>query len=194
MAVEEATGSVAIEKSSAEADVADDMTRRERFERDGFLHIKGFASSEECPRLQKRMAELIDAWDPDATLAPVFTTDSSQQKNQGSSDYFLDSTDRIHFFLEKGAAREDGQGLNPSVPKSRALNKVGHGLHVVDETFGEYSHSRISWQNSAGLILSCLSPCISSSSRLLVVKLHLTRTHHFCTQLPGRLVSGSGWH
>jgi len=87
------------------------------------------------------MHDLIGQWDPDQTLAPVFTTDEKQQlKNQGSSDYFLDSADRIHFFLEKGAAGEDGK-LKPEVTKARSLNKVGHGLHVADDAFREYSNS-----------------------------------------------------
>lgn len=114
--------------------------RRGVFDRDGFLHIKGFASPEECAALQQRMQELIGQWDPEQTLAPVFTTDDSQSKAQGKSDYFLDSADRIHFFLEKDAAGEDGR-LRPRLAKERSLNKVGHGLHVADEIFKDYSTS-----------------------------------------------------
>jgi len=114
---------------------------KDDFERDGFLLVKGFASRDECKGLQGRMHELIGKWDPDQTLAPVFVTDEKQQlQNQGRSDYFLDSADRIHFFLEKGAAGEDGK-LKPSVTKERSLNKVGHGLHVADDAFRSYSHS-----------------------------------------------------
>jgi len=115
---------------------------RDQFDRNGFLHIKAFASTEECAGLRKQMQDLIGQWDPDKTLAPVFRTDQKQQeRSQGSSNYFLDSADRIHFFLEKGAAGEDGK-LKPEVTKARALNKVGHGLHVVDHVFRDYSHSK----------------------------------------------------
>eukprot|EP00747_Dinoflagellata_sp_TGD_P166882 gnl/TRDRNA2_/TRDRNA2_190381_c0_seq1.p1 gnl/TRDRNA2_/TRDRNA2_190381_c0~~gnl/TRDRNA2_/TRDRNA2_190381_c0_seq1.p1 ORF type:complete len:358 (+),score=77.67 gnl/TRDRNA2_/TRDRNA2_190381_c0_seq1:53-1075(+) len=120
---------------------AESSGRRADFERDGFLHIKGFASLEECEGLKSRMQELISAWDPVAEKVPVFVTDEKEQeKAQGSSDYFLDSADRIHFFLEKDATDEDG---NPKadVGKARALNKVGHGLHVADEVFKAYSYS-----------------------------------------------------
>lgn len=114
---------------------------RQQFERDGYLHLKGFASADECSRMKQRMQELIEAWDPYETRVPVFVTDQTEQaKAQGSSDYFLDSADRIHFFLEKEAADEDGL-LKKSVPKARSLNKVGHGLHVRDEVFREYSTS-----------------------------------------------------
>lgn len=116
------------------------MGRRETFERDGFLHIKGFASAEECAGMQKRMRELIEMWDPDATLVSKFTTDDTQLEHQGRSDYFLDSADRVHFFLEKDTLADDGR-LRPNLPKARCLNKVGHGLHVADEVFREYAHS-----------------------------------------------------
>ncbi|CAE7681290.1 Phyhd1 [Symbiodinium microadriaticum] len=59
---------------------------------------------------------------------------------QGASDYFLDSADRIHFFIEKDAEDEDGK-IKKSVSKARSLNKVGHGLHVADPVFREYSQS-----------------------------------------------------
>ncbi|CAE8612633.1 unnamed protein product [Polarella glacialis] len=114
--------------------------RRREFERDGFLLLKGFASPEECAGLQRRMQELIAAWNPATEQQTVFVTDQKQQiKEQGSSDYFLDSADRIHFFLEKGAT-EDSK-LKSDVAKNRSLNKVGHGLHVADRAFKEYSHS-----------------------------------------------------
>jgi len=91
--------------------------------------------------LKRRMESLIEAWDPTAMALPVFVTDEKdQEKAQGSSDYFLDSADRVHFFLEKGTQGEDGK-LKPEVDKFRSLNKVGHGLHVADESFKKYSHS-----------------------------------------------------
>lgn len=115
--------------------------RRKKFEGDGYLLVKGFASREECAGLKSAMQELIRSWDPDKTLAPVFCTDETNQlKNQAKSDYFLDSADRVHFFLEKGAAGEDGR-LKAGIAKARSLNKVGHGLHVVDPAFRSYSHS-----------------------------------------------------
>jgi ectoine hydroxylase-related dioxygenase (phytanoyl-CoA dioxygenase family) len=86
----------------------------------------------------------------------TFRTDGKQVKAQGSSEYFMDSSDRIHFFNEAGALNEnDGNAdenaekaekpkrLQPQyykngAAKAMALNKVGHGLHVEDEIFREY--------------------------------------------------------
>merc|ERR1719174_992273 len=87
------------------------------------------------------MKELIESWDPAEKALPVFVTSQEEQEDaQGSSDYFLDSADRVHFFLEKGTQGEDGK-LKPDLDKHRVLNKVGHGLHVADEVFRKYSHS-----------------------------------------------------
>lgn len=116
------------------------LTLKERFERDGFLHIKGFKSPEYCERLVQRMHKIVDTWNPEETLAPVFATDTdTQMKAQGNSDYFLDSSDAVHFFLEKDAADQDGK-LKPGIEKVRSLNKVGHALHELDPEFREYSH------------------------------------------------------
>jgi len=114
--------------------------RRAPFDRDGFVKISAFATPKECEAMRQRMQELIAAWDPVTTKCTFCTDEKEQEKEQGSSDYFLDSADRIHFFLEKGVAGEDGQ-LKPGIDKARSLNKVGHGLHVLDEVFRSYTHS-----------------------------------------------------
>jgi len=88
--------------------------------------------------MKLRMRELIDKWDPDTMELSVFDTDSKSQQ-KAWNDYFLDSADRIHFFLEKDAKGETG--LREGLSKHRALNKVGHGLHVQDAVFKRYSCS-----------------------------------------------------
>lgn len=91
--------------------------------------------------MKRRMEEIIDAWNPREMALPVFDTSEDDDRTQAQScDYFLDSADRVHFFLEKGTQGEDGK-LKPEVDKTRALNKVGHGLHLCDKVFEEYSQS-----------------------------------------------------
>ena len=77
------------------------------------------------------MGKLADEWTPGEKVT-VFKTGEGQEEAQGSSDYFLDSADRIHFFTEEGVVDEEG-ALLPGIKKIDALNKVGHGLHVTDE-------------------------------------------------------------
>lgn len=131
--------------SKLERDVRDvgGSERKANFDRDGFLHIPQFCSGEECEKMLNHMAELIDSWDPEKTTAPVFMAykkkgEMANAAEDGTGDYFLDSSNRVHFFLEEGAADKSGK---LKVPKERALNKVGHALHVLDEVFREYSFS-----------------------------------------------------
>merc|ERR1719240_1483333 len=96
--------------------------QRAFFDENGFLLVKGFASRQECKGMIDRMQDMIDRWDEKTEKVPIFVTDEDQEKVQGSSDYFLDSSDRIHFFLEKGVTDADGHLLS-TVAKNRALNK-----------------------------------------------------------------------
>jgi len=117
---------------------------RASFERHGFAKLEAFASAAECAGMLARMGDLTDAWDPELENPVAFRTDGEQEGAQGASDYFSLSADRVHFFAEVDAV-DDGAGasggLRPGLAKGEALNKVGHGLHVADEVFKEYSGS-----------------------------------------------------
>ena len=65
-----------------------------------------------------------------------------QSEVQGKSDYFLSSSNDIHFFLESSAVDESTNGIKEGCDKLLLLNKVEHGLHLVDPVFKEYSFSR----------------------------------------------------
>lgn len=116
---------------------------KREFDRQGFLHIRSFARPSECESMKSRMSELVrERWKPgEEGSVEAFRTDDKQEEEQGSSDYFLDSADRIHFFAEVDAVDESGF-LKEDVDKERALNKVGHGLHVADDVFRTYSKSQ----------------------------------------------------
>ncbi|CAK9031057.1 Phytanoyl-CoA dioxygenase domain-containing protein 1 [Durusdinium trenchii] len=99
-------------------------SRCQDFEEQGFLLLKGFVSKDECEKMKTRMKDLVEAWDPQSEAPAPFTTDSQQQvQMQGKSDYFLDSADRIHFFIEKTAADKDGK-LKDTQKKFQSLNKA----------------------------------------------------------------------
>ena len=53
--------------------------------------------------------------------------------------YFLDSCSNISYFLEAGALKPDGRAL--AVPKTRALNKIGHALHELEPAFSSFAAS-----------------------------------------------------
>ncbi len=77
----------------------------EAYQRDGFLVLEGFVPAETCDRLRGRMAELLADFDP-AGLSSVFET---RERRHGQDSYFLESGDKVRFFLEPGALDEAGE-------------------------------------------------------------------------------------
>ena len=113
--------------------------QRAAFDRDGFLVVENFATAAECDAMRAQMAKLVAEWD--GLSRTVFRTDGEQEAAQGSSDYFLDSADRCHFFLEPDAVDPDTGGIRAGLPRLEAMNKAGHGLHSADPVFREYAQS-----------------------------------------------------
>ncbi len=115
--------------------------RRAEFDTHGFLHLRGFAPTNECEAMLGRMYDLVEGWDPVGELVGFNTRAKEQLEEQGSSDYFLDSADRIHFFAELGAIDDATGGLVDGLSKHRSLNKVGHALHLHDDVFRAYAQA-----------------------------------------------------
>jgi phytanoyl-CoA hydroxylase len=70
-----------------------------------------------------------------AAVRSVFsTTDDAHQ----SDDYFVESGDKIRFFLEDDAFDEKGR-LRQS--KEHSLNKMGHAMHDLDPVFDRFSRT-----------------------------------------------------
>jgi len=65
------------------------------YKHDGFLVIENFAGREECERLKRRAEELVRDFDP-RDGASIFST---REQTRVSDDYYLDSGDKIRFFL-----------------------------------------------------------------------------------------------
>jgi phytanoyl-CoA hydroxylase len=108
--------------------------RRDAFLRDGFLVLPGFVSVEDCDALKRRVEAMTAAFDPEAHRS-IFST---HEQTRTSDAYFLESGDKVRFFLEEGALGPDGR---LRVPKERALNKIGHAMHDLDPAFDRFSRT-----------------------------------------------------
>ncbi|MDH3439449.1 MAG: phytanoyl-CoA dioxygenase family protein [Gammaproteobacteria bacterium] len=100
----------------------------------GVVILENFVDVAACRRLQARANELIDRFDP-AEVRSVFST---TEQTQLDDRYFIESGDKIRFFLEADAFDEQGE-LRQS--KENSLNKMGHAMHDLDPVFEEFSHS-----------------------------------------------------
>lgn len=113
------------------------------FHKHGFILVPSFASCDEVSQMKAEMQRLVDEeWDCQNN-AKVFRTDEKQIEEQGRSDYFLESANKVHFFAESRAMDDNGK-LKEEFLSNRidALNKVGHGLHIVPESsFHKYTMS-----------------------------------------------------
>jgi len=106
----------------------------ERYQREGFLVLEEFVESSTCDVLRGRASGLVREFDPRGTIS-IFSTAA---QNQLRDDYFLESGDKIRFFFEEDAFREDGS-LKQS--KECSINKIGHALHELDPVFSKFSRT-----------------------------------------------------
>jgi phytanoyl-CoA hydroxylase len=90
-------------------------------------------SASGCDELIERATELLAKFDP-STIS-VFST---KNKMTTTDQYFLQSGDKVRFFLEEEAVDADGR-LNR--PKELAVNKIGHAEHDLDPVFDHFSRT-----------------------------------------------------
>ncbi|KAI6046176.1 phytanoyl-CoA dioxygenase [Pisolithus marmoratus] len=101
----------------------------DQFYRDGYIKIPAFLSKDEIDSLLARSKQLLEQFDLENHPLTKFTTSDN---NHVGDEYFLESGDKIRYFLEEDAVGGDGRLTRD---KTRAVNKIGHGLHLVDPVF-----------------------------------------------------------
>ena len=104
------------------------------FREAGVLVLRDFADIARCDELRQRALELVDAFNP-STVRSVFSTTGQQQLDD---DYFIESGDKIRFFLEDDEFDEHGE-LRQA--KEHCLNKMGHAMHDLDPVFDRFSRT-----------------------------------------------------
>ena len=100
----------------------------------GVLILEDFISIEACEALRTRALELVDAFEPSAVQSIFSTTGQDQLDDR----YFIESGDKIRFFLESDAFDDAG---NLRGTKENCLNKMGHAMHDLDPVFDRFSRS-----------------------------------------------------
>lgn len=102
------------------------------YNKNGYLLIKDLFSHQRINELKKEMDSLIEKQNPNELR------DTFKAGMNFVSRYFLDSGDKIRFFLEADAYNEKGE---LKYPLKECINKVGHGMHDMNDKFREFSYS-----------------------------------------------------
>ncbi len=126
------TGEIPTFAAPARGCLSDEMLAQYR--ESGVLVLHDFVSVDACKALRKRAAELVSEFDPSEVRSVFSTTEQTQLDD----DYFIESGDKIRFFLEDDAFDDNGD-LRQS--KENSLNKMGHAMHDLDPVFDKFSRT-----------------------------------------------------
>lgn len=98
---------------------------------DGFVVIDNFLTPEEIDLLKREALKLTEKIAINDENRVIFSTTNSETE-QNKNKYFLESSDKISYFYEEKAIGEKGELL---VEPHLSLNKIGHALHELNDTF-----------------------------------------------------------
>ena len=97
----------------------------------GYLVLEDAIEEAEIEKLKTAALQIVDDFDIDNHRAVFSTSD----RDSGRDDYFFDSAENVHCFLEEGALDHDGVLLKPA---RLAINKIGHAMHDLNPAFRSF--------------------------------------------------------
>ena len=104
------------------------MSIRTDYEQNGFAVLERVFPLDALASIRQAALEIVDDFDVDQHKS-VFST---KDRDKGRDQYFTDSAEAIHCFLEEDAIDEQGKLTRP---KSLSINKIGHALHDLNPAF-----------------------------------------------------------
>lgn len=102
-----------------------------QFQEEGYLVLPDAFSPRETTSVREAALDIVADFDPEKHRTVFETTD----RDAGRDDYFFDSAEAVHCFLEAGALNEGGELVRP---KELAINKIGHAMHDLVPAFTEF--------------------------------------------------------
>ena len=108
-----------------------DKQQVDQFRQDGFLVVEDAFTAASIAALREAAAEIVADFDMDRHRTVFKTTD----RDAGRDDYFFDSAEQVHCFLEEGALDAEGK---LTCPREFAINKIGHAMHDLVPGFTSF--------------------------------------------------------
>ncbi len=102
-----------------------------QFRADGFLVVENVFKAGSIAALREAAAEIVADFDIDRHR----TVFSANDRDAGRDDYFFDSAEQVHCFLEEGALDIEGKLTRP---REFAINKIGHAMHDLVPGFTSF--------------------------------------------------------
>jgi len=97
----------------------------------GYLVLENAIAKAEIERLKAAALEIVDHFDIDNNRTVFKTSD----RDSGRDDFFFNSAENIHCFLEEDASDIGGNLLKPA---RLAINKIGHAMHDLNPVFRSF--------------------------------------------------------
>jgi len=104
---------------------------RNRYLEQGYAVIEGLIPQSAIGSIRSAAARIVDEFDINAHRT-VFST---KDRDRGRDDYFMQSAQAVHCFLEEDALDAEGNLVHP---KKRAINKIGHAMHDLVPEFSAF--------------------------------------------------------
>jgi len=105
--------------------------QKDHYLNQGFLVLENAIQKADIEHLRAAALEIVDNFDIDNNRTVFKTND----RDSGRDDYFFDSAEKVHCFLEEDALDEDGDLIKPAY---LAINKIGHAMHDLNPVFKEF--------------------------------------------------------
>lgn len=110
--------------------------QQNQFQQQGFLVLENALPKQQIAALKAAALQIVDDFDIDRHRT-VFST---RDRDAGRDDYFFDSAQNIHCFLEEDALDENGLLVKP--PRL-AINKIGHAMHDLNPVFSDFCRQHL---------------------------------------------------
>lgn len=102
-----------------------------QYHQNGYLVLESAIATQDIESLKTAALRITDNFDIDKHRSVFKTSD----RDRGRDDYFFDSAENIHCFLEEDALDANGKLIKPT---RLAINKIGHAMHDLDPVFESF--------------------------------------------------------